>query len=477
MNVDFSLFIPEFTIAGVALLVMAADLFLPEEKKQWLAYLSLAGILGTIATVFPVAGEDAAQYGGLFLIDRYAAFFKIFLLAAGAFMVLASVEHVRAKLTHPGEFYGVLLFSILGMMAMASAGELLTAYISLEIFSFCLYILAGYNFARPKSIEAGIKYILIGAFSSAMLLYGISLIYGATGTTVFTEIANALDAGADSQIALLAGIVLVLVGFGFKVTAVPFHMWAPDVYEGAPSPVTGYLAVASKAVSFALLLRLFSLAFGPVLDDWRPVVAGLAAATIVLGNLVAIAQTNIKRMLAYSSIGNAGYLLMGIAAFSPLAANGLLFHLVGYSATNFAVFACVIAYENLTGKELIQDFKGLAKRQPFLALVMSAGMFSLAGLPVFAGFATKFYLFTAAADADLLWLVIIATMGSLVSLYYYLMVIKAIYMDEPAERAPLKLTLPIGSVVAGLGFATLFFGVYPGPMLTLIEQAARALRL
>ncbi|MBM4406008.1 MAG: NADH-quinone oxidoreductase subunit N [Chloroflexi bacterium] len=477
MNVDFSLFIPEFTMAGVALLVMAADLFLREERKHWLAYLALAGILGAIATVFPVAGEDAEQYGGLFLIDRYAAFFKIFLLTAGASMVLASVEHVRVKLTHPGEFYGLLLFSILAMMAMVSAGELLTAYISLELFSFCLYILAGYNFTRPKSVEAGIKYILIGAFSSAMLLYGISLIYGATGTTVFAEIAAALDSGADSQIALVAGIVLVLVGFGFKVTAVPFHMWAPDVYEGAPTPVTGYLAVVSKAVSFALLLRLFSLAFGPALDDWRPIVAGLAAASILLGNLVATAQANIKRMLAYSSIGNAGYLLMGIAAFSPLAANGLVFHLIGYSAANFAVFACVIAYENLTGKELIDDFKGLAKRQPFLALVMSAGMFSLAGLPVFAGFATKFYLFTAAADAGLLWLVIIATLGSLVSLYYYLMVIKAIYMEEPAEGAPLRLTLPIGGVVAALGFATLFFGVYPGPMLTLIEQATRALGL
>ncbi|MCL0102282.1 NADH-quinone oxidoreductase subunit N, partial [Dehalococcoidia bacterium] len=358
-----------------------------------------------------------------------------------------------------------------------SAGELLTAYIGLELFSFCLYILAGYALHKPRSVEAGIKYILVGAFSSAMLLYGISLIYGALGTTTFTGMAEALVLGTEMELAFLAGIVLVIVGFGFKVTAVPFHMWAPDVYEGAPTPVTAYLSVASKAVSFALLLRLFAVAFAPAIADWQGIIAGLAVATIALGNLVAIAQTNIKRMLAYSSIGQAGYLLLGVAALSTLASNGLIFHLVGYSVANFLAFSCVIAYQNMTGKEEISDYAGLSRRQPFVAMVLSVSMFSLAGLPIFAGFATKFYLFTAAANQDLLWLVIIAVTGSVVSLYYYLMVIKQMYLGEPSDDGHLKLGQPMSSVLGGLLVLVVFFGVYPGPLIKLIEKATSALPL
>ena len=477
MNVNFSLFLPEFIMAGLAILVLALDLFTPANRKHWLAYVSLAGVLGTMGSVFYLTGRSEELYGGLFLVDSYAVFFKVFLLAVAAFMLLASVDYVKKNLTSAGEYYGILLFSVLAMMAMTASGELLTAYISLELFSFCLYILAGYALHRPKSNEAGIKYILIGAFSSAMLLYGISLIYGALGTTTFAGMAEALQDGPDIQIAFLAGLVLVIVGFGFKITAVPFHMWAPDVYEGAPTPVTAYLAVASKAVSFALLLRLFATAFGPALDDWRGIIAGLAVATILLGNLVAIAQSNIKRMLAYSSIGQAGYLLLGLAALSTLASNGMLFHIVGYSATNFAAFACVIAYQNMTGKEEIADYAGLAQRQPFLAMVLSVSMFSLAGLPIFSGFATKFYLFTAAAEQGLLWLAVIAIVGSLISLYYYLMVIKQMYLGEPSEPGRLKLGQPMGGVLAGLMVAVVLFGVYPGPLLKLIEQATAVLPL
>ena len=475
MSIDFSLFLPEFLMAGLALLVLGVDLFLPSDRKHWLAYLSVAGVLGTMGSVFYLVDRTGELYGGLFLIDQYAIFFKVFLLAIAAFMLLASVDYVKKNLTSPGEFYGILLFSVLAMMAMTASGELLTAYISLELFSFSLYILAGYAIHRPKSVEAGIKYILIGAFSSALLLYGISLIYGALGTTTFAGMAQALGNVEELQIAFLAGLVLLVVGFGFKVTAVPFHMWAPDVYEGAPTPVTAYLAVASKAASFALLLRLFAMAFGPALDDWKALIAGLAAVTMIGGNLVAIAQTNIKRMLAYSSIGQAGFLLLGVAALSPLASNGVLFHLVGYSATNFAAFSCVIAYHNLTGKEEIADYAGLAQRQPFLAMVLSISMFSLAGLPIFSGFATKFYLFTAAAKQDLLWLVIIAIVSSLISLYYYLMVVKQMYLGEPEEEGRLRLGQPMLGVLAGLMVAVVLFGVYPGPLLKLIEKATAAL--
>ena len=476
MSVNFSLFLPEFIMAGLALGVFVLDLFMPPDRKHWLAYVSTAGVLATMGASFYLAGKTEELYGGLFLVDSYALFFKVFLLAVAAFMLLASVDYVRKTLTSAGEYYGIVLLSVLAMMTMTASGELLTAYISLELFSFCMYILAGYNITRPRSIEAGIKYILIGAFSSALLLYGISLIYGALGTTTFAGMSEALQGAPELQAAFLAGLVLVIVGFGFKVTAVPFHMWAPDVYEGAPTPVTGYLAVASKAVSFGLLLRLFSMGFGPALAEWRGIIAGLAVMSILLGNLVAIVQHNIKRMLAYSSIGQAGYLLLGIAALSPMASNGLLFHLVGYSATNFLAFSVVIAFETRENTAEISGFAGLARRHPFMALAMSISLFSLAGLPIFSGFATKFYLFTAAATEGMLWLVIIAVAGSLISLYYYLMVVKQMYLEE-SEGGRLAIDAPMTAVLASLLVAVVFFGVYPGPLVHLIEKATAALPL
>jgi len=477
MTIDYALFIPEFIMAGAALLVIAIDLFLPRDRKQWLPWLSLAGIGTAMGSTFTVVGESEVLYGGLFYLDNFAIFFKFFLMAIAGVMVVASAEYVNRNLQSHGEFYGILLFSVLAMMVMVSAGEILTAYIALELFSFTLYVLAGYATHQRRSIEAGIKYILAGAFSSALLLYGVSLIYGSVGTTVFTEISTELSSVEDIPIAFLAGLVLVVVGLGFKVTAVPFHMWAPDVYEGAPTPVTAYLSTAAKAAAFALMLRMFASAFAPAIDEWRAIVAAMAVMTMLLGNLVAIAQVNIKRMLAYSSIGQAGYLLLGIVALTPLASNGLIFHLVGYSATNFAVFTAVIAYQNMTGHKMIDEYGGLGRSQPFLAFVISIAFFSLAGLPIFSGFATKFYLFTAVADEGLLWLVIVAATASLISLYYYLMVIKRMYLNEPADPTPLRLDISMRVILAGLIAAVVFLGIYPGPLLDLIEDATRALPL
>ena len=261
------------------------------------------------------------------------------------------------------------------MMLMVSANELLTAYISLELLSFCLYIMAAYAKREARSNEAGVKYILIGAFSSGVLLYGISLVYGALGTITFEGMADALRAGEYLELAFLTGLVLLIAGFGFKVVAVPFHMWAPDVYEGAPVPVTAYLSVASKAASFALLLRLFAIALEPAIDDWKPIVAAIAALTMTVGNVVAISQKNIKRLLAYSSIGHAGFLLVGIAALSEMASTALVLYLVGYAATTFVAFICVIIYFNLTGSEKIEEYAGLAKRSPVLALAMTISLF------------------------------------------------------------------------------------------------------
>ena len=372
--------------------------------------------------------------GGLVRADSYALFFKSFFFILGIVVILSSVDYVRKYLKSPGEYYGIVLLSVLAMNALSASAELLTVYIALELMSFCFYIMASYARDNPKSNEAGIKYILIGAFSSAILLFGISMLYTVVGETRFEDIFLFLETnGSDVSPVLWVGLALILVGLGFKVAAVPFHMWAPDVYEGAPLPVTAYLAVGSKAAAFALVLRLFAEAFLPSIDDWKIIVAIMAAVTMTVGNLVAIAQHNIKRLLAYSSIGQVGFLLVGIAALSPLASNGVMLHLVGYAFTNMAVFVGVIAFFNITGKEEIADLSGLADRYPFIAAAISIGMFSLAGMPFFAGFTTKFYLFAAAASEGLLWLSGLAILNSLISLYYYLVVIRHMYISPAPE--------------------------------------------
>ena len=486
---DFTLLTPEFLVAGLAFLVLTADLFVRGQTKHLLAYAAVAG-LGAI-TAFSLIflwNDDGSLYEGLVLVDGYALFFKAFFLVIGIFAVLGSVDYVRRHLDHPGEYYGILLFTIVGMMLMAASGELLTAYISLELLSFGLYVLVSYDRYNPKSNEAGTKYILLGAFSSALLLYGISQVYGLTGTTRFDEISSILSASPEVSPGLLVGLVLIIAGLGFKVAAVPFHMWAPDAYEGAPTPVTAYLSVGSKAAAFALVLRFFSEALLPAVEEWQIVLVAMAALTMTLGNLVALAQSNIKRLLAYSSIGHVGYLLMGIAAlaavdsaggvstaFSHLAANGVMFHLVAYAITNMAVFIAVSAVFNATGKEEIADFAGVARRSPLLALVMTAAMFSLAGLPVFAGFASKFYLFNAAANQGLLWLAGLAIFTSLVSLYYYLQVIRQLYIEPAVEESALPVPRITLGVLAVLLVGMVVVGVYPAPLLDAVQHASDVL--
>ena len=300
MNIDFALLVPEFLLVGLAFVLFGVDLFIPENKKGVLPFLAVAGLLAVMGSAFTLLGNEGELYAGIYVVDNYAIFFKVFLPIVGAVMVLASRDFVRKHLENPGEFYSLIMLSVLGMMMMVSANELLTAYISLELLSFCLYVMAAYAKREARSNEAGVKYILIGAFSSAVLLYGMSLIYGSLGTTTFEGMGEVLRSGGQLQLAFLAGLTLLIAGFGFKVVAVPFHMWAPDVYEGAPVPVTAYLSVASKAASFALLLRLFAVGFQPVIDDWKPVVAVIAALTMTVGNVIAISQSNIKRLLAYS---------------------------------------------------------------------------------------------------------------------------------------------------------------------------------
>ncbi|MAF38783.1 MAG: NADH-quinone oxidoreductase subunit N [Chloroflexi bacterium] len=491
-NID--LLTPEFALAGLAFLVFAIDLFLPEGKKSYLALLSIVGLIAIIVlSLVMLWDEQESLYDGLLAVDNFALFFKVFFLGMGIFIILSSIDFVESKLKHQGEFYGLLLFSILGMNVMAQSRELLTAYIALELLSFSLYVLVAYAKDSAKSNESALKYIIVGAVSSAILLYGVSMVYSTLGVTKFEDIAVGLASASEVSPALWVGVGLILVGLMFKVSAAPFHMWAPDVYEGAPYPVTAYLAIGSKAAAFALILRLVSEGFVPAAErweQWQLVFAVLAAATMLVGNLVALAQKNLKRLMAYSSIGHAGFILAGITALSfdsDLASNGVMFYLVGYSITNLVVFAAIISFFNMTDKEMITDLGGLADRQPFLAACLGMGLFSLAGLPIFAGFTMKFYLFTAVAAEGFLWLAALAVFASLISLYYYLQVLRQVYIEPaPLEESgaamldehPALTKIPSLSLLTVLGTgagAMIWLGVYPRPLIGVIEAASRAL--
>ena len=475
---NFWLFIPEFTITALAFGVIGADLFLARENKKYLPWISSIGLIVVLGIALNhLLGKQENLYGGLFLIDDFSMFFKVFFLILGLLVVLISSEYVKNHIKHPGEYYGILIFSILAMMLMAASGELLTAYISLELLSFCLYVLVASGRYGEKSTEAGVKYILLGAVASAFMLYGISQIYGLVGTTKFADMNLVLVAENSSalDLGLIMGIVFIIGGLAFKIAAVPFHMWAPDVYEGAPTPITAYLAVGSKAAAFALILRMMSSGFISIMEDWQMVIIVIAALTMTLGNLVALAQNNIKRLLAYSSIGHVGYLLMGVVAMTPLAFDGIMLHLVGYGVTNLACFMCIIMLYNSTGRDDVAGYAGLADRSPFLAMSMAVALFSLAGLPFFAGFTTKFYLFTAVANEGLIWLVGLAILNSLISLYYYLMVIKSMYIDSSEDTTVLVFSRYSLSVLGILVVFIFLVGVYPGPLVELIQEASQSL--
>ena len=488
MNNNFLLLTPEFIVTGLAFVVLTLDLFLPERRKWALPFVAVAGL--AVALVVSLAylwGVNDSLYDGVVRIDGYALFFKAFFIALGGVVVLVSVDFVRRNLEHPGEYYGILLFTVAAMMLLAASGELLTAYISLELLSFGLYVLVAYDRYNPKSNEGATKYILLGAFSSALLLFGISQVYGLLGTTRFDEISRALAATGALSPGLILGIALIVAGLGFKVAAVPFHMWAPDAYEGAPIPITAHLAVGSKAAAFALVLRLFAEAFMPIVEQWQILLVALAVITMLLGNLVALAQRNLKRLLAYSSVGQVGYLLMGVAALadidagsvslelSHLASNGIMLHLVAYAVTNMAAFLCLAAVFNITGRDDIAGMAGVARRAPLVGMVFAVSLFSLAGLPIFVGFTSKFYLFNAAATQGLLWVAGVAIFASLISLYYYLMVVRQLYIEPASDAARIPVPRLTQGVLGALFAGMVVLGVYPAPLMKAVQHASEAL--
>ncbi len=481
MNLE--LLIPEMSLAAFAIAVILLDLFI--QRKGLLVVVSLVGLV--VSAGFTIAmwgGSPQAIFNNMLAVDSFALSFKLLFLGIAALVILASVDYT-SKLAHlQGEYYALVLLSALGMMLMAATTELISIYIALELTSISLYVLVGF-LKDPKSTEASLKYLLLGAIASAVLLYGMALVFGFTGETQLGQIHGAIAAASSTDImtnpALILGIVLLIAGFGFKITAVPFHMWVPDVYEGAPTPITAYLSVGSKAAGFAIILRVFYSAFGIpewLSLNWGLIFAVLAAISMTLGNVVALTQTNIKRMLGYSSIAQAGYLMVGLATMgvSPadvtMGQSGVLFFLAGYSLTNLGAFTAIIAISNKLDSDLIQDFSGMIKRAPVLALALSLCLISLIGMPPAVGFMAKFYIFSGAVQNGLLWLVIIAVLNSVISAYYYLRVVKVMWFGEPAseERVPSSGALRLALFLSCLG--VLLLGIIPGYVMELAKAAA-----
>jgi len=483
---NLELFIPELSLAAFAIVVILLDLFI--QRKGLLAVISLVGLV--VAAGFTIAmwgGSPQAIFNNMLAVDSFALFFKLLFLGIAALVILASVDYVAKFARFQGEYYALVLLSALGMMLMAATTELIAIYIALELTSISLYVLVGF-LKDPKSTEASLKYLLLGAIASAVLLYGMALVFGVTGKTQLGEIAQVIQAmslqATSANPALILGIVLLVAGFGFKIAAVPFHMWVPDVYEGAPTPITAFLSVGSKAAGFAIILRVFYSAFGLpewLSLNWGIIFAVLAAIGMTLGNVVALPQTNIKRMLGYSSIAQAGYLMVGLATmgFSPaadvLGRSGVLFFLASYAVANLGAFIAIIAISNKLDSDLIQDYSGMIKRAPWLAIGLTLCLISLIGMPPAAGFMAKFYIFSGGVQHGLLWLVIIAVINSVISAYYYLRVVKVMWFGEPAseEKVSSSGALRVALSLSCLG--VLLLGIIPGYVMKLAEAAAKML--
>ncbi len=473
---DFYYILPEIVVTGGALVVLLLSVVTPRRDDVLLG-VSLATVAAALYWVAAFAGLDVTASKGLLAIDGFAAFFKVVALGSAAVTMLMSSPYLRVEGLRAGEYYFLILCATLGMMFMASGMDLITLFIGLETMAVSFYVLAGYLKPNPRSNEAAVKYFLLGAFSLGVLLYGMSILYGVTGTTSLEGTAAAL-AGQESGPLLVLAVVLVAAGMGFKIAAVPFHMWAPDVYEGAPTPVTAFLSVGSKAASFAMLVRIFLEGLPSLGAEWTALFWGLAVVTMTVGNIAALTQSNLKRMLAYSSIAHAGYLLMGVVAGTQRGVAAMLVYVGVYLFMQLGAFAVVAAMRrsDVVGDEL-KDLTGLSRRSPMMAFAMLFFMLSLGGIPPTAGFMGKVWLFGAAIDAGFVWLAVIAVANSAVSLYYYLRVVVFMWIND--ETAPASSPLVLGPamtaalVVAVVG--TVVFGLYPQFLFASAEAAATAI--
>lgn len=465
----FASILPEILILTIGLLVLIFEPFWKDEQKRSAGWLTAGGlfIAMILSLLFGRPSEPVATLGGMIRFDWLGFFLKMLFMFSAAATALLLMDHEKAG--KRGEAYLLMLASLIGMNLMASSADLVMLYLSIETASIPLYILSGFLVGDDRSTEAGFKYFLYGTVASTIMLYGFSLLFGFSGTTDLYAIAAALTSGSVSAPLAFGVVMMVIVGLGFKVSIVPFHFWAPDVYEGAPTPVAGFLSTASKAAGFAVILRLFFVAFPAFSQSWTMVFAVLSAVSMTVGNLLALPQTNIKRLLAYSSISHAGYAMIGAVAFSQLGAASVVFYLAAYIATNLLAFGIVMAFSRVTGLEELKDYAGLSRRSPLLGLLMLAAFLSLTGMPPFGGFVAKIFVFAAGVQAGYVWLVIVGIVNSIIGVYYYLNVLKFVYLyrlpGEDEENHPIPLTQPyrIALVVLVLGviaLGTLFAPFY-----------------
>ncbi|MEJ2262387.1 MAG: NADH-quinone oxidoreductase subunit N [Anaerolineales bacterium] len=479
-NIDTAMVLavlPEILLLVLAALLMLLDLLWDEERRRFLGWVSAGGLVLILVVSLALSrpgDESVSVWGGMLRDDWLSFVFKMLFIFGAAVTSLFAME--MKALGRRGEFYLLLLVSTIGMSLMASAGDLIMLYLAIETTSLPLYILAGFFKTDSKSTEAGFKYLLFGALTSTVMLYGFSLFYGFTGTTDIAALTQTVLSG-DLPIGLVLGtLMLVLVGFGFKISVVPFHFWAPDVYEGAPTPVAGFLSTASKAAGFAVLMRVLLVAFPVAVPYWAAILAALSTASMTLGNALALAQRNIKRLLAYSSIAHAGYALIGVAAVSSLGVAAAVFYLLAYVITNLAAFGAVAAFSRISGSDEISDYAALSRRAPGLSLVMLVAFLSLAGMPPLGGFVAKVFVFAAAVKSNLVWLAMVGVLNSIVGLYYYLIVLKVVYLYRSEdEDKPIPITRSYSIALVVLVAGIILLGTVFAPWFGWSNIAAAAL--
>lgn len=472
--------LPEILILLVGMLLLVVEPFWKEEQRRNAGWLTAGGLLLSmvISLLFGQPGEPVTTLGGMVRFDWLGFFFKLLFMFAGAATALLLMDN--EKVGDRGEAYLLLLASLIGMNLMAASSDLIMLYLAIETTSIPLYVLSGFMLADAKSTEAGFKYLLFGALTSTVMLYGFSLLFGFAGTTNIYQLVDLFNAGELSPLVAFGVLALILVGLGFKASVVPLHFWAPDVYEGAPTPVAGFLSTASKAAGFAVLVRLFFVLFPePQLDlarDWAMALAVISAITMTVGNLLALPQTNIKRLIAFSSVAHAGYALIGVVALTRLGAASVVFYLAAYIATNLLAFGIVMAFSRVTGLEDLKDYAGMSRRSPWLGLMMLSAFLSLAGMPPFAGFVAKVFVFAAGIQAGYVWLVIVGIINSIIGVYYYLNALKYVYLyrmpDQDEEDHPVPMTRPYAIALAVLMIGVILIGTVFAPWFSWSDAAA-----
>jgi len=467
---DLGAIAPELELVVFGMILLIADLIIHDKKK--IGILAIIGIVLSGALLYKASGMEMTAYGGAIVVDHFANFFKLIFLLAAALSILLSLKYLDIERENHGEYYALILFATMGMMFMAGAVELVTLYIGLETMAIATYVLVGFLRSNQRSNEASLKYFLLGAFSSGILLYGMSLLYGIAGSTKFIDIAEALSQRSLSDPISLMAMITLSAGMFFKIAAVPFHQWTPDAYEGAPTSITAFMSVAVKAASFAMMVRVFMVAIYPMRPHWIAILAAVSAMTMTLGNIAAMTQSNVKRLLAYSSISHAGYILLGLIAGNQTGLTAIAIYVLTYTFTNLGVWAVIVALRrrDVIG-EHIDEMSGLFFKAPVASVLMLIFLLSLAGIPPTAGFIGKYYLFAAVIQTGHNTLAVIAVLNAAISIYFYLRIVVAMFMREPTEKTGLTYSPGLVTVLAVAILFTMVIGLYPDPFITMASRA------